>query len=400
MTNKRKIVLALFMIALVLNPFEAVAAPDTVAESYAVFDLSSGALILDKDSQKEIFPGTAAHIMTAILAIERTTLTDTATASKNVPLAEGTKVYLKQGDKPTIESLLYALMFHSANDAAVALAEKVSGSEDKFVTLMNEKAKELGAYNTNFSNARGGYSDKTVTTVEDLALITAYALKNPTFKNVVAAATYDWRGVEWQKVLINPAAEGLEVGGLVGIKTGKFNTSSFYIGLAEKDEQRVLIVVANGKEETIKTDAKKLFDYAFQNYRSVGIVTAGQVMTTLKLGEDKNVDFVAATSLAISTASKETELRIDKQIVLTSATPPFKKDEVVGQAIIFVNGEEQGRVDLISSEKVSMRPSVFDIIVHIFAILFILQVISRNYYRTVNRRKKMSRRKMERQINN
>lgn len=115
--------------------------------------------------------------MTALLTVEKANLNDVVTIGKNPPLAEGTRVGLQEGDKYTVEELLNALLIQSANDAAVALAEHISGSEEKFAKLMNERAEELGAKNTHFVNASGLFEDDHMTTPYDLALIMNVASK-------------------------------------------------------------------------------------------------------------------------------------------------------------------------------------------------------------------------------
>ncbi len=117
--------------------------------------------------------------MTALLTVEKANLNDIVTIGKNPPLAEGTRVGLQEGDKYTVEELLNALLIQSANDAAVALAEHISGSEGEFAKLMNERAEELGAKNTHFVNSSGLFEEDHMTTPYDLALIMNAASKNP-----------------------------------------------------------------------------------------------------------------------------------------------------------------------------------------------------------------------------
>ena len=160
------------------------AAPNIEGNAYILIDGKTGQVLYGKEIDQKLNPASTTKIMTTIIALEKGNLQDMVTISKNVPLVEGTKVYLREGEKIELEKLLNAAMIHSANDAALAIAEHIGGSQEKFAQMMNEKAKEIGADNSNFINPHGLTAEGHLTTAYDLALISKYAMQNPKFREL------------------------------------------------------------------------------------------------------------------------------------------------------------------------------------------------------------------------
>ncbi len=179
----------LFCILLfVLIPF--ISSPDSFAgmiksRAALTVDASTGEILYSKNSNWRLPPASTTKLMTAIVAIENEDLSKVVTVSKNASRTAPTKVGFKKGDKVTIESLLYAALLGSANDAAVALAEAVSGSEQPFVSLMNQKARSIGAEDSNFVNASGLPGKGQYTTALDLAKILNHALGIPKLREII-----------------------------------------------------------------------------------------------------------------------------------------------------------------------------------------------------------------------
>ena len=150
-----------------------------------VMDASTGEILYSKDSDRQLPPASTTKLMTAILAIESKSLSDVVTISKNASHVRPYKARLKEGNRLTVEGLLYASLLKSANDAAVALAEAVAGSEERFVDLMNQKACSLGATNTRFINSTGLPGPDQYSTAADLARIMGYAIRYPKLKEII-----------------------------------------------------------------------------------------------------------------------------------------------------------------------------------------------------------------------
>jgi D-alanyl-D-alanine carboxypeptidase (penicillin-binding protein 5/6) len=148
-------------------------------------DASTGEILFSKNSNWRLPPASTTKLMTAIVAIENENLSTVVTISKKASCAAHSKAGFKEGDQVTIEGLLYAALLGSANDAAVALAEAIAGSEQRFVPLMNEKALSIGAEDTKFVNATGLPGGGQYTTVLDLSKILSYALRFPKLREII-----------------------------------------------------------------------------------------------------------------------------------------------------------------------------------------------------------------------
>ena len=181
---KKRIAFYILVFMCLLVNFNIVyATPAILSESAVLIDASSGTILAQKNADKKMYPASLTKIMTAILAIELGELTDVITVDDDTPFEiEGSHIALEPGEILTLKDLLYALMLPSANDAASVIAKHYGGSLENFVKMMNQKAKELGAYNTNFTNPHGLHDTNHYSTAADLALITKYAMENDTFK--------------------------------------------------------------------------------------------------------------------------------------------------------------------------------------------------------------------------
>ncbi|MBQ3511849.1 MAG: D-alanyl-D-alanine carboxypeptidase [Bacilli bacterium] len=154
-------------------------------ESSIIMEEKTGRILYEKNSHKKMLIASTTKIMTAIITIENTKLTENVKVGKEILKMYGTNIYIDVGEEISIEALLYGLMLRSGNDAAVALANYVAGTEEKFVQLMNEKAKTIGMNNTVFNNPHGLDDDtKNYSTAYDMALLSIYANKNPIYKKI------------------------------------------------------------------------------------------------------------------------------------------------------------------------------------------------------------------------
>ena len=182
-------------LALCLLPCSALADNDFWVDAKAalLIDLNSGEILYESNAGAQVYPASLTKIMTAILAIENGNLDDVVTASANALTGldpDGTSVWLTSGEQMTLHDLLYCIMLASANDACNVVAEHIAGSIDSFVDMMNQKAKELGCKDTHFHNAHGLPDEEHWTTARDLAVITQYAIQNPTFWEICTTPAY------------------------------------------------------------------------------------------------------------------------------------------------------------------------------------------------------------------
>ncbi|HAM51356.1 MAG TPA: hypothetical protein DCP92_11965 [Nitrospiraceae bacterium] len=179
------ILLALLVITYSLSLVTGVSADDIKSRAAVVMDAVTGRVLYAKNSEHCLMPASTTKLMTALVVLEHARLSDVATVSKKAANTAPTRVGLKEGDKVTIETLLYSALVRSANDAAVALAEAVAGSEEQFVKLMNRKAVDIGADHTKFVNANGLPGKGQYTTAYDLSRIMRQAIQYPVLKGIL-----------------------------------------------------------------------------------------------------------------------------------------------------------------------------------------------------------------------
>ncbi len=171
------------------------------AESYCVLASADNTVVEEKNMHEPQSVASISKIMTAIVALEQGKLEDTWQVQKEILQAVGSSIYLKVGQEVSLQSLLYGLMLRSGNDAAIAIATRISGSEEAFVKLMNEKASEIGMLNTTFHNASGLDEDGVgnISTAYDMAILMSYAMKNDMFREIAGSQYYtsEWN-IRWQ----------------------------------------------------------------------------------------------------------------------------------------------------------------------------------------------------------
>ena len=185
----KKLITIFFTSLLILfNIFPAVKAqsnpPAVSADSVVLMDATTGKVLYEKNKNTAYPPASTTKIMTALLVLEKANLEDVVTVSKNAEMADGSKIYLFQGEEVSVKELLYGLILASANDCAVALAEHISGSTEEFAKLMNERAKSLACKSTNFVNPNGLYDANHKTSAYDLALIMQELTKHEEYKEI------------------------------------------------------------------------------------------------------------------------------------------------------------------------------------------------------------------------
>jgi D-alanyl-D-alanine carboxypeptidase (penicillin-binding protein 5/6) len=224
-------------------------------------DASTGEILFSKNSNWRLPPASTTKLMTAIVALEKEDLSKVVTISKKASRAAPTKAGLKEGDQITIEGLLYAALLGSANDAAVALAEAVSGSEQWFVPLMNEKAPSIGAEDTKFINATGLPGDGQYTTALDLSKILSYALRFSKLREIIGTPEAKIT-TEKGKVFHLRSTDKLLWSDekFIGGKTGYTHMAGHCFGCAAKGATRTILVAILGSpsRKNLWTETEKL----------------------------------------------------------------------------------------------------------------------------------------------
>ncbi len=234
-----------------------------------LINADTGKVLYDKNSTKKHANASTTKILTCIIALENSNLTDKVKISANAAAAEPTKLYLRSGEKVYMKDLLYAMMLPSANDAAVAVAEYISGSTSKFATLMNRKAKEIGCTSTHFVTPNGLDSGLNhYTTAADLAKIASYAYKNSTFRNIIKTKSYSFKSISGYSYSMKNTNDLLgSMTGVKGMKTGYTQKAGYcYVGVIKSKKGNTYICVTLGaKTSTARwSDAKALLNYAYK----------------------------------------------------------------------------------------------------------------------------------------
>ena len=381
MSFKCKIILCMMLLFLICGK-NVIAAPDISGQSAVLLDVFSGQVLFEKNKDEKLPPASTTKVLTAIMAIESGRLDEIVTIGAQPPLTEGTAVYLQEGEKISLRSLVEAALIHSANDAAVAIAEYLAGSEEQFASQMNEKARALGAKNSNFVNAHGLSAEDHYTTAYDLALIGIYALRNETFSEIIKQKVLDWEGQAWQTRLINKNELLWKYKGADGIKTGYTREAkNTIIASATKMERSYIAVILASSAPAIWDDAQSLLDHGFNEYKQVNLAQEGEIKAVLRVGEENDLQLVPQHSFAVSIPNSASITSIQSQIVFDRNEDRIEAGETVGRIIYHLEGQEVGRLELVTANAYSKPFNIKGLTAYIFSGIFCLQIIWRIFFR-------------------
>ena len=362
------------------------------SDAVILIENQTGKTLYEKNSEQKMYPASTTKILTAILSIEKGNLNDKVTVSKTAiaQMKPGyTSAYLSEGEIISVEDLLKVLLINSANDASNVLAEYISGSIDSFVTLMNEKSKELGCTNTHFVTTNGLHDDNHYTTAKDLAIIARYCMQNETFRKIVsmkkcvipATNKSEERIYKNTNDLINPTS-GYYYPSCIGIKTGfTSEAKNCLISACSKNGLQVIAVVLGASiTENHKSaryvDSKTLYDYTYSNYSIQNIAKASSVIETIEVknatDETKSLDLKLEKDLNVLVNNKDKE-NIKTEIVLKdNISAPIATNSVVG-SITYIVGADKYTINLLASHDVEKKENIIWILrLSLFLILLIL----------------------------
>ncbi len=339
-------------------PAAAGSAFDVAAESAILVDGESGQVLFQKNVNLRLPPASMVKIMTMLLVMEeveagRLKLDDMVTTSAYASKIGGSQVYLKEGEKFSVQELMKAVAIHSANDAAVALAEHVSGSVEAFVDAMNARAKQLGMQNTQYVNPDGLPSEKgqapTFTTAHDLSVVARELLKYPKVLEWTSTERAEFRSNS-QTILYNTNKLIGKYAGLDGLKTGHTDEAGWCLtATAKRDDVRLVSVVMRTASESARgAQTARLLDYGFRNFVRVAVAPKGEKAATLKIrnGWPGAVSVVPAQALQPLMPKGSTE-QISKEVLLEKVSAPLPAGQRVGVILAKVGEKEIARVDLV-----------------------------------------------------
>ncbi len=332
---------------------------ETTAESAVLLEPVTNKLLYEKEPHKQLPMASVTKLMTLLLATEaveqgKFKLTDIVVTSENAWEMGGSQIYLEPGEEMSLWDLLLAIGLQSANDASVAVAEHIMGSEEAFIRAMNDRAKSLGLANTNFVNTHGLTADGHYTSAYDMAIILKEGMKNPLFRKISSMKEHDLRGGAFKLWNTNKLLwwyDGADAG-----KTGWTEAAKYCLAsTVEKNGLRLICVVLGTSEpKSHFRESTKLFDYGFARYKAVNIAPAGAGAGTVKVGKGKSDSVEALTTDKVSVVvPKGEDNGFESRVELPGyVDAPVQKGQELGWYVVTKNNQEVLRVKLVAAEDV------------------------------------------------
>lgn len=328
----KKISLTIMIIMTILFPIKIYAK----ATSTIAIDLDTGRILYGNNINEKRLIASITKVLTAIIVLETTDIEKEIEVGQEVLKMYGTNIYIEPGEKITIKDLLYGLLLRSGNDAAVALAVATSGSEEKFVELMNKKAKEIGMHNSTFKNPHGLDEDtKNYSTAYDMALLSKYAYKNKTYRQISSTKKYETKTFNKTYLWYNRNRLLNNYNYATGGKNGYTpSAGKTLITTATKNKLNLTIVTLNddSKYET----HQKLYEQLFSEYRNYIIVDKNN----FEVSKNKNEVLYLKKSFSYPLNEKE----IDK--IKTIITFTDKSKITAGTITIYLDNKKIGQLDI------------------------------------------------------
>ena len=339
---------AALLAAVFLLPCQAMAIS---AERAIVMDACTGRVLYEKNADERSLIASTTKIMTALIVCEQCNVLDRMQIPKEAVNIEGSSMYLKEGEVLTVQELLYGLMLHSGNDAAVALAIYCGGTVEGFVGLMNDKARQLELENTHFENPNGLDAPAHYSTARDLAVLAAYAMENPIFAKTVSVKNIS----AGNRYLHNHNKLLWQVEGAEGVKTGFTKKAGrILVSSASRDGRRLIAVTIRDPDDW--QDHKALLEQGFQNYQLKQLVSSGQ-----QLGERFVINGTENSVAVFATADFYYPVMADEQTSVILSAPDFAYAPVsagaeAGFAYVCIDDKAVGKVPIAYGQTIELKP--------------------------------------------
>ena len=344
--------------------------PSLSAKSAVLIDADSGAVLFEKNADERLSMASTTKIMTALVAIESCDITKEVSIPREAVGVEGSSIYLYEGEKLTLQDLLYAMLLESANDAATAIAIEVGGSVENFAEMMNKKASSLGLENTHFENPHGLDGESHYTTARELGKIASCAMGNETFCQIVSTykKTIPLNGTEGVRLLINHNKLLKNYDGAMGIKTGYTKKSGrCLVSCAERDGLRLIGVTLSAPDDW--RDHKALLDYGFSLYESRLLYKKGEFKHILPMigGEGEYVTLSNREDIRITLPKSQTEIKYTVEAKQFEYAP-ISENTVMGTLYCSSDGVRVAEVPLYadySVEKIKEK-TIWEMLISLF----------------------------------
>jgi len=339
---------------------------DIEARYVILQDHLSGDILYEKEADARIYPASMTKIMTSIITFDlikrgELSLDDKITISENawrMSQSGYSSMFIMLNDQVSVENLLKGIIITSGNDACVALAEGISGSEKEFAILMNEKAEEIGMENTNFSNASGINDSDNYSTVRDILIMSRYMIQNyPKFYSYYKETTFTWDRTGGDSITQGNRNPLLYKNiGADGIKTGFLTVEKYSLSASVKKGSRRITSVSSGFDTKNKrsTESLKMISWAFRTFDTINIAKKNEPIRKFNVwhGEKKKIAVSSNQDVYLTIPKKKK--KVVKAVVnyYGPLIAPIKKGDKVGKLSIYISGELKKEVDLFSNETV------------------------------------------------
>lgn len=348
---------------------------DINGEAAILIDGKTGDILFEKNMNKKMYPASTTKMLTGILAIEQGNMDKLVTVDDDTPYEiYGTHIALEPGEQLRFKELLNATLIESANDAAVVIAKDMAGDVESFAKMMNKKAKEIGALNSNFVNPSGLHDDNHFSTAYDLAMIAKYGMQNDQFRNIVKNYKYtiEPTNIKTEKRVmysankllystkkINVDGKNTEIkyDNAIGVKTGYTEQAgNSVVSAVEKDGRLLISVVLKSAGNNLWIDTHKLLNYGLNNFDKKLLGFKNEFVENIKI-ENGNKNYVTGViGENVTTPLKNTiEGEISKKVNINkNIKAPIEKGQVLGNVEYVLNGETIKTANIISAESINL----------------------------------------------
>lgn len=357
----KKILITLLVVCLL--PISRVQAVDNDvtanAQAATLIEANSRQVLYEKNSQEKLYPASTTKIMTMILMFEalhdkKISFDDKITTSKYAASMGGSQVYLEVGESLSLKDMFKSIAIASANDASVAVAEHIAGSIDKFVELMNNKAKELGLKNTHFKNATGLHDPDHYTCAHDLALMAAYLVElggDDLFSVTSLYDSYIREDTKQSFWLVNTNKLLKLYDGVDGLKTGYTKEAGYcLVTTAKRDGQRIIgVLMKESAPKTRNEEMCSLLDFGFNNYKQVTIFKKNTLIEKHEVDKMDNLSIdVKCKKDIVYTKAKSNDSKPTTKITYKDDLLPVEQGDIVGNLEVIIDGKAIASYDLYS----------------------------------------------------
>jgi len=347
----------LTILILLSSSFAITKKPIVDATSAIAIDSNSLRVLYEKNAFSKKPMASTTKVMTIIVAIENNSLDDIVTISKKAAGTGGSSAHLKAGKSIKLEELLYGLMLKSGNDAAVAIAEHTAGSVEEFAKLMNKKAIELGALNTNFVTPHGLDTNNHYSTAYDMAIIASYALKIPIIAEIVSTTSRTMYFEDGSSVYLTNTNKLLSLyNGADGVKTGYTGMAGkCLIGSATQNNWQVVTVVFGEPSSSSRlNDTIKLLYFCFNNYTLIDLCNLyhPNFKINIKKGKKDNITPIYEKSMIIPLTKQEQKAITIRKSYSEELIAPIAKNQTIGKIDFMLNDVLLGSIKLLSNEEI------------------------------------------------